>query len=131
MATALERAVPVLLILGGLVALVAASQSAPPNGGDGGGNGGGAPIPGPNEPVLQGGDVVLTGFRTNPYGVMVTFRVEYVAAAADDPQGAYYGIIFQPWAGNAPVVVAQAHTQQDARMAVLAVVDADQHGSPG
>lgn len=117
---------PLPLVLVGAVAAIAIASSGRAEASEGG-EGGPAPGPGPGpgKPVLQGGEVVSRGFKSNAYGVKVSFQIERVAG------GEFFGVIFEPWAQNNPAVVAQAETRDAARNATVAHIAADEHGSPG
>jgi hypothetical protein len=110
------------------VAIAGAGDETPT--GNGGGDGG--PKPGPGKSVLQGGEVVSRGFKSNAYGVKVSFQIERVAGGVEgDGGGEFFGVIFEPWAQNNPTVVAQGATRNEARDKTVAHINADEHGAPG
>lgn len=119
---------PVALV-GAVAAIAIASSGRDESKPDGAGP---APGSGPGKPVLQGSEVVSRGFKSNAYGVKVTFQIERVAGGVEDSSGGeFFGVIFEPWAQNNPTVVAQADTRNKARDNTVAHIDADEHGAPG
>jgi hypothetical protein len=115
---------PLLLIGGGVAAALAASKAKAdepePDGG----------VRVPGRPVIQGGTIVLRGYKSNAGGVRVTFQVEQVAGDPS-PKGEFFGVIFRPWESNTPAMVAQATTRDAARDQTIAHIAGDPHGAPG
>jgi len=123
MAAGARALLPLLLIGGGVAAAVFASQAKAddPDPDD--------PVRVPGHPVVQGGILVLRGYKTNAGGVRVTFQVEQVPGDPS-PKGQFVGVIFRPWEDNTPALVAQATTRDAARDATIAHISADTHGAP-
>lgn len=123
-----NKALLPLLLIGGAVAAVAMTAQASDELEPEPDNGGGAK-PGPGRPILEGGKVVLRGFKTNAGGVKVTFQVEHIAGGGN-PKGDYYGVVFRPWENNEPALVGQAETRNAARDQTITFIDTDEHGLP-
>lgn len=80
-------------------------------------------------PAIKGAEVVLRGFKSNAAGVRVEFQVEKLAGAGELGDE-YYGVIFEPWNADNPVVVAQAGDRKDAAEATSVFISTDSHGLP-
>jgi hypothetical protein len=125
---AASKALLPLLLIGGGVAAAVIAGSAKGDTGEPGEDDTMADRP-PGRPVVQGGKIVLRGFKSNAGGVKVTFQIEQVAGDQSG-KGEFFGVVFQPWDANQPAIVAQAPTRQEARDATIAFVSADEHGLP-
>ena len=76
-------------------------------------------------PILEGGKVVLRGWKSNAAGVRVEFQIEQVGGAGD-----FFGIVLEPWDGDNPTLVAQAPTRTAAAQAASIHIAHDTHGLP-
>lgn len=122
-------ALPVVLV-GAVAAIAIASTSRAESEGEGTPAPG--PGPGPGKPVLQNGEVVSRGFKSNAYGLKVSFQIERVVGGVEgDTGGEFFGVIFEPWANNNPAVVAQDTSRDGARNKTVAHIASDEHGAPG
>lgn len=81
-------------------------------------------------PFIEGGAIVWSGWGYTAGDVKVYFQIEEVAGD-QSPNGAFYGVIKEPWTNDNPVIVAQAPTKDDARIATQTLIKADTHGLPG
>lgn len=81
-------------------------------------------------PFIEGGAIVFPGWIDTAGGVKVHFQIEEVAGD-QSPNGRFYGVIMEPWNEGNPLIVAQAPTKDDARIATQTLIKADTHGLPG
>ena len=83
---------------------------------------------GQHGPFIEGGKVVLRGWKSNAAGIRVEFQVEEVPGP--NPDGTFFGVVREPWNDGNPMLVAQAQTRQAAAQASSVHIAFDTHGLP-